>query len=85
MKAEFILLTSLARHICKTYLSTLSYLYDHIRNSITTQQISIKQYVKELLRSNVLLCYRGNEINKPLHSYGHVLIVAHVGGSHKTL
>jgi hypothetical protein len=32
--------------------------------------------------SNVLLCYHGNEINKPLHSNGHVLINAHVGGSH---
>jgi hypothetical protein len=40
------------------------------------------QYVTELLRSNVLLCYHGNEINKPLHSNGHVLIDAHVGGSH---
>jgi hypothetical protein len=38
----------------------------------------------ELLRSNVLLWYNGNEINKPLHSNGHVLIDAHVGGSHIT-
>jgi hypothetical protein len=30
----------------------------------------------------VLLGYHGNEINNPLHSDGHVLIVAHVGGSH---
>jgi hypothetical protein len=30
----------------------------------------------------ILLCYHGNEINKPLHSNGHVLIDAHVEGSH---
>jgi hypothetical protein len=44
-----------------------------------------QQYVTGLLRSNVLLGYHGNEISKPLHSNGHVLIDAHVGGSHTIL
>jgi hypothetical protein len=29
--------------------------------------------------------YHGNEINKPLHSNGHLSIVAHVGSSHKSI
>jgi hypothetical protein len=28
------------------------------------------------------MLYHGNEINKPMHGNGHVLIDAHVGGSH---
>jgi hypothetical protein len=37
-----------------------------------------------LLHSNLLLCYHGNEINKPLHSNRHVPNITHVGGSHRT-
>jgi hypothetical protein len=33
----------------------------------------------DFLRSNVLLDYHGNEINKPLHSNGHVSVLAVVG------
>jgi hypothetical protein len=31
------------------------------------------------------LGYHGNEINKPLHSNGYVLIDAHMGGSHNVI
>jgi hypothetical protein len=44
---------------------------NHASNSVTV-----------LLRSNVLLVAMKNEINKLLHSNGHLSIVAHVGSSH---
>jgi hypothetical protein len=47
------------------------------------QHISAAMQQMMQLCSNVLLGYHGNEINNPLHSNGHVLIVAYVGGSHK--
>jgi hypothetical protein len=47
---------------------------NHASNSVTV-----------LLRSNVLLVAMKNEINKLLHSKGHLSIVAHVGSSHKSV
>jgi hypothetical protein len=43
--------------------------------------MSINQHMSVAIQQscNVLLGYHGNEINKPLHSNGHLLIDAHVG------
>jgi hypothetical protein len=72
-------LYSFTCHLFNSVLLPCFYAVHHSYNVWATQQKS--QFLSIVVTAPVLLRYNGNEINKPLHSNGHVPVVAHVEGS----